>query len=178
MVIGRRQEARREHPTDMLNRIRLGSVLLLSAALTLLPGCAGTAGSGSTHWQYTAMGDSLAFGILATQGYVPRYQSDVASDGGVQVTVTNLGQNGAHSTDLLNSLLNDPNFRNSISASQVVTWDIGGDDLLHAVGLFRNGTCGGTDNQDCLRAAVATFIPAWDSIVQQILTLRLSLIHI
>jgi lysophospholipase L1-like esterase len=54
----------------------------------------------------------------------------------------------------------------------VVTWDIGGDDLLHAIGLFNNGTCGGADNQDCLRAAVADFIPSWDAIVQQVLALR------
>ncbi len=148
--------------------IVLGLVLLLA-------GCGGTGssvGSGSTHWQYTAMGDSLAFGILATEGYVPRYQSDVATDTGTTVSLINLGQNGAHSGDLLNSIVTDPSFRSNISASQVVTWDIGGDDLLHAVNLFANGACGGADNQDCLRAAVATFDPNWDAIVQQILSLR------
>ena len=54
----------------------------------------------------------------------------------------------------------------------MVTWDIGGDDLLHAINLFRQGQCGGSDNQDCLRSAVAMFMPNWDAIVQQILTLR------
>ncbi len=142
-------------------------------SLMLLGGCGGTVGSGSTTWQYTAMGDSLAFGILDTQGgYVRRYQNDLATDNAVMVSLNDLGVNGAHSTDLLNSLQNDPNFRNDVSQSQVVTWDIGGDDLLHAVNLFQNGQCGGTDNQDCLRSAVATFEPAWDAIVQQILALR------
>ncbi len=88
------------------------------------------------------------------------------------VSLTDLGVNGAHSGDLLRSLQNDPNYRSHVSSSQVVTWDIGGDDLLHAVKLFRNGQCGGADNQDCLRSAVASFIPNWDAIVQQILALR------
>jgi lysophospholipase L1-like esterase len=150
-------------------------IVLMSFATVLVTSCGGTgssSGSSATHWQYTAMGDSLAVGVLANSGYVPRYSDDITSDTGVQVTRIDLGQNGAHSGDLLNSLKNDPNFRNSISSSQVVTWDIGGDDLLHAVGQFRSGTCGGADNQDCLRAAVATFMPNWDAIVQQILAMR------
>jgi lysophospholipase L1-like esterase len=56
--------------------------------------------------------------------------------------------------------------------SQVVTWDIGGDDLLHAVNLFQHNQCGGADNQDCLRSAVKAFMRNWDAIVQQILALR------
>ncbi len=138
----------------------------------LLVGCGGTVGSGSTRWQYTAMGDSLAVGILATQGYVVRYQNDLASDNVVEVNLTDLGQDGWHSGDLLNALQTDQNFQSSVMSAQVVTWDIGGDDLLHAVSLFQNGSCGGADNQDCLRSAVATFIPNWDAIVQQTMTLR------
>jgi lysophospholipase L1-like esterase len=139
----------------------------------LLAGCGGSSGvhpPGS--WQYTAMGDSLAVGILATQGYVIRYEGYLNSDAHAGVTLTNLGQNGWHSSDLLNALRTDASFRSAVSAAQVVTWDIGGDDLLHAVNLFQNGTCGGIDNQDCLRAAVAAFIPNWDAIMAEILALR------
>lgn len=118
------------------------------------------------------MGDSLAFGAIAAQGYVLRYRSYIQIDANPNVTLTNLGQNGWHSSDLLNALQNDANFRNAVSSAEVVTWDIGGDDLLHAVNLFQNGTCGGADNQDCLRTAVSSFIPNWDAIVAQILALR------
>ncbi len=145
---------------------------LLCVAL-LLAGCGGTALSIQPGpWQYTAMGDSLAVGILATQGYVLRYETYLITDANPVVTLADLGQNGWHSSDLLNALQNDANFRARVSSAQVVTWDIGGDDLLHAIGLFNNGTCGGTDNQDCLRAAVAAFGPTWDAIVAQIVTLR------
>lgn len=140
--------------------------------LVLLAGCGDGTGSGSTKWQYTALGDSLAVGVLDTQGgYVRRYDADITTDTGVAVSLTDLGVNGAHSGDLLKSLQNDPNYRRHVSSSQVVTWDIGGDDLLHAVNLFGNSQCGGADNQDCLRSAVAS-MPNWDAIVQQILALR------
>lgn len=146
----------------------------VTVLLILLAGCGGNAGPAMpTQWQYTALGDSLAFGILDSQGgYVRRYRADIAADTGVTVTLTDLGVNGAHSGDLLNSLQNDPNFRNAVSSAQVITWDIGGDDLLHAINLFQNGQCGGADNQDCMRTAVAAFLPNWDAIVQQLLALR------
>lgn len=154
-----------------------GGITLFAAflcfCLILLSSCGTGAGSGATPWHYTALGDSLSVGILDTQGgYVVRYEKDIASDTGVGVSLTNLGMDGAHSGDLLKSLQNDPNFRKNVSLSQVITWDIGGDDLLHAVNLFRNGQCGGADNQDCLRSAVMTFIPNSDAIIWQILALR------
>ncbi len=139
----------------------------------ILAGCGGSVGGPSGGWQYTALGDSLAVGVLDSQGgYVRRYDGYLGADNGVTISLNDLGVNGAHSGDLLNSLQADATMRSQISSSQVVTWDIGGDDLLHAVDLFQNGQCGGADNQDCLRSAVASFTTNWDAIVQQILTLR------
>lgn len=153
---------------------------VLLASLLVIVSCGGDGRNGSSSafpsgppdWQYTAMGDSLAAGVLVTQGYVVRYETALASDTGKSVGITNLGKSGWTSTDLLNAIQNDPNFRNSISGAQVVTWDIGGDDLLHAMGLFIQGQCGGADNQQCMRDAVTAFGPNWDAITQQILTLR------
>jgi lysophospholipase L1-like esterase len=144
--------------------------------LALLAGCGGGSGPGSSsnsNWQYTALGDSLAVGVLDSQGgYARRYRAYAAADTGATVTLIDLGVNGAHSGDLLNSLRNDAGVRTAVMASQVVTWDIGGDDLLHAMKLFADGACGGADDLDCIRSAAASFIPNWDAIVQQILTLR------
>lgn len=139
----------------------------------LLVSCGGVSGSSSEGWQYTALGDSLAVGVLDTQGgYVVRYRSFLQSDANREVMLTNLGQNGWQSSDLLNAVRNDTTFRNALSSADVVTFDIGGNDLLHALNLFRQGACGGADNQDCMRSAVANFIPNWDATVQEILTLR------
>jgi lysophospholipase L1-like esterase len=158
---------------DMAKGFKGALLVACLCVVFLLPSCGGSAGSGSTHWQYTALGDSLAVGVLDSQGgYVRRYEADIGADTGVTVSLLDLGVNGAHSGDLLNSLQNDSTFRSNVSSAQVITWDIGGDDLLHAINLFNNGQCGGADNLDCVRSAVATFMPNWDAIVQQILTLR------
>ncbi len=155
-------------------RTRVISAFVAVVLIPLLVACGGHVGSGGPQsWQYTAMGDSLAFGILDTQGgYVQRYRTYIQTDTGNTLTLTNLGQNGWHSGDLLNALKNDANFRNAVSSAQVVTWDIGGDDLLHAINQFENGTCGGADNQDCMRSTLATFMPNWDAIITEILALR------
>src|SRR5579883_2039714 len=89
--------------------------------LMLLGGCGGGSNSGdngggnSNSWQYTALGDSLAVGVLDSQGgYVRRYRNDIATDTGKTVSLIDLGVNGAHSGDLLNSLKNDPRFQNDV----------------------------------------------------------------
>jgi len=144
--------------------------------LILVPvGCgSGTTGNNSTAptWQYAAVGDSLAAGALAQQGYVPRYATYVNTDTGSNVTTLNLGVPGWHSGDLLNALQNDPIVRNQVSGAEIVTWDIGGNDLANAHDSFVQKTCGGVDNQDCLRTAVTTFQTNWDAIIVELLKLR------
>lgn len=123
-------------------------------------------------WKYTALGDSLAFGALASQGYVPRYASYVNTDTGSNVETTNLGVVGWKSSDLLSSLQNDQTARGLLQNSQVITFDVGGNDLSGARDSFKSNTCGGADNQDCLRNAVVTFKENWDGIVGQLVALR------
>src|ERR671913_2634282 len=70
---------------------------------------------------YTAMGDSLAYGILdfGGGGYVPRYANYIQADMGTSVFLNNLGQNGWTSSQLLNALRTNLNFRASIAGSQI-----------------------------------------------------------
>jgi lysophospholipase L1-like esterase len=123
---------------------------------------------------YTAMGDSLAYGILdfGGGGYVPRYGNYVQADTGSSVFLNNLGQNGWTSSQLLNALRTNSNFRSSVATSQVVTWDIGGNDFLRLVKSYQDKTCGGADNQNCIRDAIATFKANWSAIIAEILALR------
>ena len=163
------------HATPSSTLIRkylvFASVLFLSAVLA---GCgSGTTGNGSgPSWQYAALGDSLAAGALAQLGYVPRYATYASTDTGATIDTLNLGIPGWASGDLLHALQNDPAFRNQVSGAQVVTWDIGGNDLSTAHDSFVANTCGGPDNQDCLRSAVSTFESNWDAIVVELLKLR------
>jgi lysophospholipase L1-like esterase len=125
-------------------------------------------------WVYTALGDSLAFGALAPpfEGYVYRYRDEIAADTHATVPVFDLGVPGWKSGDLLDALRHNFVFRELVAASSIVTWDIGGNDLRSARQSYKNRTCGGTDNQDCLRSAVATFKANWDAILAEIMSLR------
>ena len=123
---------------------------------------------------YTAMGDSLAANVGATNanGYVPQYCAYAQTDTFNACILNNLGVSGWNSTQLLNAVRNDQNFRNSIANSAIVTWDIGGNDLTGPLNSFLFGNCGGADNQNCLRAAVAQFKTNWNGIMAEIVGLR------
>jgi lysophospholipase L1-like esterase len=152
------------HPTK---HTLASSILVLACALGGL-----AFARAQTQWKYTALGDSLATGYLATEGYVPRYQSDLQTDTGVSVVLYNLGQNGWASGNLLNALQTDSIFQNAVTQSDVITWDIGLNDFKNARAQYKNSSCGGSDGQRCLRNMVATFKSNWDGIVQEILLRR------
>jgi lysophospholipase L1-like esterase len=125
-------------------------------------------------WNYTALGDSLAFGALALpfRGYSFLFREAVQSDTQNTVLIYNLGVLGWKSSDLLQSLRSSWFLRTAVYFSQVVTWDIGGNELSSARNQYKDGTCGGTDNQECLRATVAQFKLNWDAILSELLELR------
>lgn len=82
---------------------------------------------------YVALGDSLAVGLWATfnYGYVPRYRDWLVDNRYPQgVDLNNLGVSGWTSTDLLNALRTDDSMRRAVRGAEVITIDIGGNDLL------------------------------------------------
>ena len=134
---------------------------------------AGTAATDSpVAWDYVALGDSLAVGVGASRGYVDRYAAYIESDTGAHVRVINLGEGGQMSSELLYALRNDRSMRRALSAAEVVTFNIGINDLGHAGQAYENGACGGDDNQECLRAAVEAVKKNWDAIIAELLSLR------
>jgi lysophospholipase L1-like esterase len=148
-------------------------LLRLILVVVLLVGASqGTTLAAPPSWNYVALGDSLATGFGAFKGYVSRYEAYIETDTGVAVTRTNLGQNGWTSSQLLSALRSDPTFRRAIREAEIVTWNIGGNDLRAARNSYKKGTCGGRDNQDCLRASVATLKTNWTAITAEVLELR------
>jgi lysophospholipase L1-like esterase len=125
-------------------------------------------------WNYTALGDSLAFGALALplRGYTFLYRNAVANGTGNTVLLYNLGVPGWKSADLLNALRTSWSIRVLIATSRVITWDIGGNDMNAARGSYKAGTCGGLDNQQCLKDTVAQLKVNWDGIVAELHQLR------
>jgi lysophospholipase L1-like esterase len=148
-------------------------LLRLILVVVLLVGASqGTTLAAPASWDYVALGDSLATGFGAFTGYVPRYEAHIETDTGVAVTRTNLGRNGWTSSQLLSALRSDPTFRRAIREAEIVTWNIGGNDLRAARNSYKKGTCGGADNQDCLEASVAKLETNWDAITAEVLELR------
>src|SRR5687768_1704545 len=159
---------------DMTGTVRRSLKLVLFVVL-LVFAAQGTTLAAPTSWDYVALGDSLATGYGAfVKGYVPRYEAYVETDTGVAVTRTNLAQNRWTSSQLLSALSSDPTFRRATREAEIITWNIGGNDLRAARASYKNGTCGGVDNQDCLRASVATLKTNWTAITAEVLELRSS----
>ena len=156
---------------DMAGTVR--RLLRLILVMVLLVGASqGTTLAAPDSWDYVALGDSLTTGFGAFKGYVPRYEAYVETDTGVAVTRTNLGQNKWTSSQLLSALRNDPTFRRATREAEIVTWNIGGNDLRAARNSYKKGTCGGADNQHCLRAGVEKLETNWDAITAEVLELR------
>lgn len=121
---------------------------------------------------YVAFGDSLATGYGANYGYVYRYADALAMDTGAEVNVNDLGVNGLTSGQLRAIIENDQGARDVIEQSDVVTINIGANDLMQARLRYKAGYCGGADNQDCLRQTVADFRANWDAILTIVTGLR------
>jgi lysophospholipase L1-like esterase len=121
---------------------------------------------------YVALGDSLAAGVGARRGYVDRYAEHLRADTGARVRVVNLGVSGQTSLQLLHALRKVPATRRALRGAEVVTFNIGINDLGQARGSYGAGTCGGAQGERCLRRAVEALESNWDAIVREISTLR------
>jgi lysophospholipase L1-like esterase len=123
---------------------------------------------------YTALGDSIGFGLFAPigDGYVPSYDRLVEADSGANVNTINLCVPGWTSSDLMNAIRGNLIFRLSVATSTIVTVNIGGNDLLGARSAYKDRTCGGADNQNCLRTGVAVFTANFNAILAEVRSLR------
>jgi len=131
-----------------------------------------TVADSPVSWDYVALGDSLAVGVGAHRGYVARYAAYIRADMRAQIDLLNLGRSGQTSSQLLHALRNDPAMRRALGSAEVITFNIGINDLGHAGVAYENGACGGDDNRECLRAAVEAFKENWDATIVELLSLR------
>ena len=122
-------------------------------------------------WDYVALGDSLAAGVGARRGYVDLYADYLRDDTGARVELTNLGVSGQTSPQLLRSLRNDPSTRRALRGAEVVTYNIGINDLGQARASYEAGTCGGAQGERCLHTVVGELDENWDEITEEILSL-------
>lgn len=78
---------------------------------------------------------------------------------------------GLTTRDMLKAITTNTKIRSAIAKAQVITFDIGANDLRIARRKFVAGVCGGPDNQECLRTTVMEFKRNWDGIVAVLVSL-------
>jgi lysophospholipase L1-like esterase len=144
---------------------------LIGLSLFAYSGCShGTTSANGLTWDYVALGDSIAAGQPGAR-YVETFAEHIRQDTGAIVGVTNLGMPGWTSGDLL-AALRRQDFRQALRGAEVITLNIGTNDLASARDQFVTGTCGGSDDERCLRTTVRDVEDNWDAIVELILELR------
>src|SRR4029079_8306 len=123
--------------------------ITLVLALTWSVWPASVASAAILRVNYTALGDSLAFGAFAFPGraYVPLYAAALQNATKLTVITFPLGVPFWTSSDLANALKHNVVFQLSVYGSEAITWNIGGGDLNDARSSFNAGTCGGDDNE-------------------------------
>jgi lysophospholipase L1-like esterase len=140
------------------------SCLLLVAVATSAFAAAPAAATTGTN--YTALGDSIAFGVGATgyYGYVNDFRDYLNTVYGT-VNLTNKGVPGATSTDLLTLLTSDSLTRTAVKNAQVLTISIGGNNLLRCASNNYN-----TIDTTCSATGVTNFKNDWTKILDTIRT--------
>jgi len=122
-------------------------------------------------WDYVALGDSTPAGYGVDKSYVDYYGEFIAEDQGVQVESHNFSQSGQTTGVLLKQLRNNEELREAVRNAEVITIWTGWNDLSKPLSQYRDETCGGEDNLDCIREAVAALNANIDAILDEILSL-------
>jgi len=151
-----------------MRRLALAAIVTTTSVLTAA-GVGLRRASATSALSYAAVGDSITrTGATAPVGWVSLYTSDLNAALQVDTTVADLGVNGATSAETLASVTHDSSTRSAIEKAGLVTYQSGINDFLLARGQYIAGTCGGTDEQDCLRTLVGDFSANWDALVNEI----------
>jgi lysophospholipase L1-like esterase len=119
--------------------------------------------------RYVALGDSIAAGSAAGTSYVVEYARWLEDETGTTVTVSNRAVPGWTTTDLLAALREDDELRAELAEAHLVTFNIGGNDLLASLRGLRDGRCGDGDEQRCLGEAVAGLHETWEELLAELL---------
>jgi hypothetical protein len=150
----------------------------LTLVVFLLGGCAGaqaeptpapvqpTATPAPITWDFVALGDSNA--IM----FANRYAKHIEADLGVKVTLHNWCMGSQSSTEMLSVLRDNQDLRNDLREAEVVTFLVSPRHLKSPHYDYVHGTCGGPDNQHCLREALTLYKKDVDAIIAEMLSLR------
>jgi lysophospholipase L1-like esterase len=120
---------------------RLSVLLIVVLALSTIFSSIVSAEKDEKH-NLVALGDSITLGyhLPGQTGLQPSPYAFPSLIGNGNFNVTNLGVPGWTSADLLNAVKTSPIFKRALNEADVVTLDIGSNDLLQAAGLTGTST--------------------------------------
>lgn len=122
---------------------------------------------------YSSLGDSISNPYtLGSSNFIFAYSNYIAKDLAANVSNNYYSFPEWDSAILLNEIKTNSGWRSGITQSSVITVFIGFNDLYNSRLPFKANTCGGTDNQACLRTAYANFQTNYDQILTEIKTLN------
>ena len=138
---GRGKGNHHKRRNETMRKRILSTLLALCLALSLLP--ASALAAGGEQKSYVALGDSITTGYGLTENETG-FAKQVADSNGY--TLTNLAQDGATSTDLLEVVKSEAN-ADTLKNADLITVTIGGNDLMDALYAYlakeyntKNGT--------------------------------------
>jgi lysophospholipase L1-like esterase len=125
-----------------------------------------------------ALGNSVArgYGMKRGKAYVEVYRGYAQADLGISLSLSNLARDGWATDRLLVALNTDAAYISAVQAAAIVNITVAGGsnppDGQRTYQRYAAGTCGGADNQDCLRADQELFAANYAAILDRILALR------
>jgi lysophospholipase L1-like esterase len=151
------------------------TVLLIISLLTTLPVIVFAAppagkggGGGTTNQVYTAIGDSIAVGVGATNnfGYVNYFHEHLTQKLGT-VDLNNKAKSGIDTSGLLFQLSVDKGTQNAIKNAKIITISIGGNNIL---------SCANADytsiDEVCAANGAKQFATDWPKILEKIRNIK------
>lgn len=126
--------------------------------------------SSEEPWDYVALGDSWTGFASWPEMYVDFMEEDL----GIEVVLHDESRPSQRADDALDRIRTDGRLRELLAGAEVITVGIVGNEFGDHMRAFVNddGTCGGVDNQDCLREGLASMEADFEAMLNELVALR------
>lgn len=140
-----------------------------TSSITVAPDTTTTMAADTDEWEYVALGSSFT----GWASWPKTYASFIEEDLGVSVTYHDKTINRAHSDVVLELIRTNDELRSLLASAEVITIGAVFSEWETPVMTYANGgDCGGADNQDCLREALAGTVRRTEAIFDELVALR------
>lgn len=119
-------------------------------------------------WFYVGLGDS--FTGYAT--WPATYMSFLQEELDVTIEYKNWTIGAGKITDMIEQIQTNEKLRSEITQARLITVNFGADSFREPAYDYRDGNCGGTDGQDCLRETYSQAEADWEAYLDELIALK------